>query len=68
MQFVGQVNAGAQVMGSMSDHALVNSPRSVDYNSSFNFSTPGLVDSHPTTSPSSRYPPSDTSPQKFVGN
>ena len=63
---VGQVKAGAQVR----DLRTI-SPRftyAVPPLSSSKFSTPGVVNSHPTISPSSHYPPSNTSPQKCASN
>ena len=63
---VGQVKAGAQVTGlRMTALRLTHPVLSI---SSFKFSTPGLANSHPTTLPSSRFPPFNISPQKFVGN
>ena len=63
---VGQVKAGAQVIalrliGIRLTHAVLTVR-------SFKFSIPGPVNSHPTTSPSPRYPTSGTSPQKFGSN
>ena len=63
---VGQVEAGAQVTGLRIllfrlTHAILSI-------SSFKFSTLGPVNSRPTISPSSRYPPSNTSPRKFASD
>ena len=63
---VGQVKAGAQVtdlgiIGIRLTHAILPIR-------SFNFSTLGPANSHPTISPSSRCPTSGTSPRKFASD